>query len=447
MKRATLVGILVLLAPTAGCATFPFNILHASPMPASVPTPAPKPNANATDGAANIEAAIRDAQALRKSGDLGGAAKSLSQLVLIAPDNPVVLGEYGKNLAAQGRSDDALAFLERAIELQASDWTLYSAQGMAYDQKANYHAAQASYARALVLKPGEPTVLNNAALSYMQAGDLDSAEKLLLQAPPGSPDYPRIAQNLALVQSLRAAQSAKTAIVAPPVQGPSPAPAAIAETPVSSGRPAEIAALPPEPVVTRAPVVVSEQVTTTNVAPPPAPTPEPAASASPAASPSALPAIPRDSDTPGKPAARKPDPAVVLAPVRKEEEAPAGTHPLTAKAEPVAPPKPAEKKFTQPAPKLAPEPKIASAAPPASSPAPASAATYFVQAGAFFSEERAGIAASALDRLGARVTTGVNDGRAVYRVRIGPFLTIEQAKAAVSQAQNMGHADLRIVTQ
>ena len=216
LKRATLVGILVLLAPTAGCATFPFNIMHASPMPASVPTQVPPPNANATKGPANLEAAIRDAQALRKAGDLAGAAKSLGQLVLIAPDNAVVLGEYGKNLAAQGRSDDALAFLDRAIELQPADWTLYSAQGMAYDQKANYPAAQASYARALALKPGEPTILNNAALSYMQAGDLNSAEKLLLQAPPGSPDYPRIAQNLSLVQSLRAAQATKTAVVVPP---------------------------------------------------------------------------------------------------------------------------------------------------------------------------------------------------------------------------------------
>jgi cell division protein FtsN len=52
-----------------------------------------------------------------------------------------------------------------------------------------------------------------------------------------------------------------------------------------------------------------------------------------------------------------------------------------------------------------------------------------------------------LDRLGARVTSGVNGGHAVYRVRIGPFLTIQQAKAAVTQAQEMGHADLRIVTQ
>ena len=41
----------------------------------------------------------------------------------------------------------------------------------------------------------------------------------------------------------------------------------------------------------------------------------------------------------------------------------------------------------------------------------------------------------------------MNDGRAVYRVRIGPFLTVQQAKTAFTQAQAMGHADLRIVAQ
>jgi len=458
-----LVGILVLLAPTAGCATFPFNIMHASPMPASVPTQVPPPNANATKGPANLEAAIRDAQALRKAGDLAGAAKSLGQLVLIAPDNAVVLGEYGKNLAAQGRSDDALAFLDRAIELQPADWTLYSAQGMAYDQKANYPAAQASYARALALKPGEPTILNNAALSYMQAGDLNSAEKLLLQAPPGSPDYPRIAQNLSLVQSLRAAQATKTAAVVPPSQGPAtgpslPRPGNTVQAPANSIPPL-VAELPPEPEVAHAPVVVSEPVTSTHIAPPPQP--EAVASADPVVSPSAPPAIPKDPSAAGKLATLNSTLAVVPTPARKEAELSAPIKPAPANNEPVVAAKPAdkpvEKKFVQPAPKVPPEPKLASAAPaPTSVPAQtlASPATstssgpaYFVQAGAFLSEERAGVAASTLDRLGARVMSGVNDGRAVYRVRIGPFLTIQQAKAAFSQAQAMGHADLRIVTQ
>ncbi len=194
---------------------------------------------------------------------------------------------------------------------------------------------------------------------------------------------------------------------------------------------------------------MSEPVITTHIAPPPRP--EPVVSSSPVAS-SALPTAPRDSNAPGKLAQLNSDSTVVSAPVRKEDEVPAPIHPMPAKAEPVASAKPVEKKFVQRAPQLPPEPKPASAPapvpPPASSPASTSSGpTYFVQAGAFLSEERAGVAASALDRLGARVMSGVNDGRAVYRVRIGPFLTIQQAKAAVSQAQAMGHADLRIVTQ
>jgi Flp pilus assembly protein TadD len=429
---------LVLLAPTAGCATFPFSVFHASPAPPASGTPAQAsaPNANAKDLAADLESAIHDAQAQRRSGDLAGAAKSLSQLVLIAPDNAHVLGEYGKNLAAQGRSEDALAFLERAIQLQPGDWTLYSAQGMAYDQKANYREAQASYARALVLKPGEPTILNNAALSYMQAGDLDNAEKLLRQAPPGSPDYPRIAQNLALVQSLRAAQPAKMAADAPPAPEPAPTPPLPAPMIIAEA-PAQAASANPPADVAAAPAVVSEPVKSAQIATPPAPEPM-IVSAGPAAAPSAPPAIARNPNPAGKLAALRADPSVVLGPVPKDDKAPVALHPVV-RAEALVPVKPVEQKFAPSALKLAPEAKPAALA--------SSTQAYFVQAGAYFSEERAGVAASALDRLGAHVTSGMNDGRAVYRVRIGPFLTIEQAKTAFTQAQAMGHADLRIVAQ
>jgi len=77
----------------------------------------------------DLDVALRQAQAQRSAGDLAGALRILSQLVLVVPDDPRVVGEYGKTLTAQGRSDDALAFLERAIALKP-DWSLYSAQGI-----------------------------------------------------------------------------------------------------------------------------------------------------------------------------------------------------------------------------------------------------------------------------------------------------------------------------
>ena len=162
----------------------------------------------------NVDSAIKQAQAQRKTGNFSDAARTLSQLVLLAPDDARVLGEYGKTLIAMGRSDDALAFLERAVELQPKDWSLFSAQGVAFDQKGEYLAAQKSYDRALALKPGDPTVLSNAALSHVQTGDLDGAERLLLQASPLGAEFPRIASNLALVRSLKNSRPPQTPSVA-----------------------------------------------------------------------------------------------------------------------------------------------------------------------------------------------------------------------------------------
>src|SRR5260221_540110 len=109
----------------------------------------------------------------------------------------------------------SVAFLERALELQSKDWSLFSAQGVAYDQKGEYLAAQAAYGRALLLKPGDPTVLSNAALSHVQTGDLDGAEALLLQASPSSAEFPRIASNLALVRSLKNSRPPQAPSVVP----------------------------------------------------------------------------------------------------------------------------------------------------------------------------------------------------------------------------------------
>ena len=146
----------------------------AAPAPTAkvVPTPAP-----ALAEIGDLESAIAQAQAARAAGNLAGANRILSQLVLFAPDDPRVLGEYGKTLTAQAKSDDALAFLERAIQLQPGEWSLYSAQGVAYDQKRNYKEAQVAYGRALSLKPGEPAVLGGPlAVLIGPEGGFDDAE-------------------------------------------------------------------------------------------------------------------------------------------------------------------------------------------------------------------------------------------------------------------------------
>jgi Flp pilus assembly protein TadD len=374
-------------------------------------------SANGLPGSSfDLDIAIEQAQTARRGGDLTTAAKILSQLVLVSPDDPRVLGEYGKTLAAQGRSDDALAFLERAIQLQPNDWSLYSAQGVAYDQKSAFPEAQGSYNHALSLKPGEPTALNNAALSRMQAGDLEGAKILLDQAAPGTAKYPRIAENRALVQNLmaRAAQSKPVAVAEEKLQAapapapvaaanPEPAPAVVAVVPAPAPKAAPVAVHP-------APAAAAPVVTAELSAPKANPAPEAGAT---------------------KLAELQRDPTVRMAPVPKDD-APAAA---TAAPKVIVPAKLAAEAAPPPAPKLTPRP------------AQNGPMTYYVQAGSYNSQERAGKQAQTLDSLGARVWPGTVSGHAVYRVRIGPFLDIKQANAAVDEAHTMGQTDVKIVSE
>ncbi|MGZ6007562.1 MAG: tetratricopeptide repeat protein, partial [Rhizomicrobium sp.] len=151
--------------------------------------------------ATDLTSAIHQAQLLRTKGDLDGATRVISQLMLAAPDDARVVGEYGKLLVQQGRSDDAAQFLRRAVELEPSEWTYYSALGVAYDQLRDPGNARNAYEHALALKPGEPAILNNYAMSRMLAGDTTNARALMIQAKAsGSPD-PKIAANLAILDS------------------------------------------------------------------------------------------------------------------------------------------------------------------------------------------------------------------------------------------------------
>ncbi|HEY4264171.1 MAG TPA: tetratricopeptide repeat protein [Micropepsaceae bacterium] len=450
MKRTDLLGIAVLLLPLGGCAINPLSTAT-TPAPmakAKQATDAKQPSALPTD----LESAIRSAQAARKNGDLAGATKILSQLVLVTPDDAHVLGEYGKALAAEGRSDDALAFLERATQLDPGDWSLYSAEGVALDQKGNYQAAQTFYARALTLKPGEASVLNNSALSHMQSGDLDGAEQLLRQAMPGSPDDARIAQNLALVQSLKAAQPPKAMAAATPAPAPTatPAPVQMASvTPPASAMPAIPTAVAPLPVP--APVVTT---TLETQMPTPAVKPEPSAVEALKSDPSVrMQALPKETAAAPAPHELPAKPELASVPEKKAVQAPAP------KAAATATPAPKSVNASTPAPKVAaapaaaPAPNNATPAGPAprlitaAARTPASSSSFYVQAGSFPTEERAVKSASNLDSMGARVMSGTVDGHAVYRVRIGPFLNIRQANAAVDQAHALGHADLAIVTE
>ena len=406
------------------------------------PTPAAPRTTTSQAGKADnaptdLDSALLKAQLSRRLGEVAEATKILSQLVLFAPDDPRVMGEYGKTLLAQGKSDDALAFLERAIQLQPEEWSFHSALGVAYDQKGNYPLAQASYKRALTLKPGEGAVLNNAALSYMQSGDLDMAERMAHQAETSNADKARVQYTVALVERAKQMRAAK----APVAQTPAPAPQAPAQEPAVIASLAPAPATPLQPVTESYQPVIQDAPVASNALPPLEPVEEWV---------DVTPTMPAPASTL---ASLQANPTVMMQAVPKDDFA----GPVELRPEPKETVAPAPKKAA-PAPKTAAAPErkqlSVSASPPLttsaqSAPAPKGDGvhTYYVQAGAFATEERADKLAATLDSMGARVSPTTVGGRSLYRVRIGPFKDAQQANDALGVAKSMGHTDVKVVTE
>ena len=193
----------------------------------------------------NLETSIQQARALRLSGNYAEAVKHLSQLMMVASDDPGVVSEYGKTLAAMGRAQDAVNFLTRAGQLQPTDWTVFSALGVAYDQIGSQKDARGAYEHALSLKPGEPSVLSNYALSRMLANDPVMARTLAGRAEIANAAAPdaKIAANIALIRSTApeapgASAAANTPAPMPSMAPPQAAPRmAVASNPMGAPRP------------------------------------------------------------------------------------------------------------------------------------------------------------------------------------------------------------------
>jgi Flp pilus assembly protein TadD len=234
IRRAPLAALLMLgcIAVPAQAGWFDSDSKPAAKTDTKANAKADAKNAAAQSGT-TLDDSVVQAQMLRLAGNYPEAIKHLSQLMMVASDDSRVISEYGKTLAAMGRPSDAVNFLTRAQQLQPGDWTVYSALGVAYDQIGDQHSAQASYEQALKIKPEEPSVLSNYALSRMLAKDPETARKLAARAESaGGNGDAMIGRNIAMIRSIapeapvqqvaHAAPSAPTPVasVAPHVSAP-----------------------------------------------------------------------------------------------------------------------------------------------------------------------------------------------------------------------------------
>jgi Flp pilus assembly protein TadD len=242
-RKAPLAALLML-----GCAAVPAHAgwFNSDPKPAAK-TDGKAVDSKATDDkavapAATLDDSIRQAQMLRLDGQYPEAVKHLSQLMMVASDDARVISEYGKTLTAMGRASDGVSFLTRAQQLQPGDWTIYSAMGVAYDQIGDQKSARAAYVHALSIKPDEPSVLNNYALSRMLDKDPDMARQLAARAESaGGTSDAKIARNIAMIRSLAPETPAPPVPVA---HNPATPSASVASNPVPVPTPVKVSPLP-----------------------------------------------------------------------------------------------------------------------------------------------------------------------------------------------------------
>lgn len=151
----------------------------------------------------DANAALRHAEALRKSGQRAQAAAVLQQATIAHSGDRRVLGAYGRALADTGNLEQALEVLGRAHSPDQPDWRILSAQGAVLDQMGRHEDARRYYETALKIVPDEASVLSNLGLSYALAKDLKKAEDILRKANDRASKDRRVRQNFALVVGLQ----------------------------------------------------------------------------------------------------------------------------------------------------------------------------------------------------------------------------------------------------
>src|SRR5882757_5817977 len=151
----------------------------------------------------DAEAALAYGQALRASGQRAQAVAVLEQATIAHPGNKTLLAGYGRALVDNGNFQQAFDVLGRAHSPDNPDWRILSAQGATLDQLGRFEEARQYYSSALKIRPDEPAVLSNLALSYVLSKDLPKAEETLRRANGRAGNDPRVRANLALVVGLR----------------------------------------------------------------------------------------------------------------------------------------------------------------------------------------------------------------------------------------------------
>ncbi|HET7316926.1 MAG TPA: tetratricopeptide repeat protein [Sphingomicrobium sp.] len=105
-----------------------------------------------------------------------------------------------------GNRNEAREFLQKAISSHEASWQAWNALGALYDGERDWDGADAAYATAEELAPGQPQVLNNHGWSLLLRGEWASAIQVLEKAALADPKSQRALNNLELARAAVASE-------------------------------------------------------------------------------------------------------------------------------------------------------------------------------------------------------------------------------------------------
>ena len=126
-------------------------------------------------------------------------------LLIVHPDEALLLERGGIAALRLGKNEEATALLDRATRANGAGWRSWNARGVAADRQGRWDEADAAYARAAAIDPARAEVLNNLGWSLMLRGRWADALVAFERAAAIDPKLPRLANNLELARAAMAA--------------------------------------------------------------------------------------------------------------------------------------------------------------------------------------------------------------------------------------------------
>jgi Flp pilus assembly protein TadD len=117
----------------------------------------------------------------------------------------------GIALSMLGRSDEALATLQKAVTEDPAAWRAWNALAGEYDERRDWVKAGEAYDHAITDSDGAAIVLNNRGYSRMLQGQLDAAKDDFVAALKKKPDLATARTNLRLAMALKGEYDRATA--------------------------------------------------------------------------------------------------------------------------------------------------------------------------------------------------------------------------------------------